>query len=183
MLNKLFLWIALTIGFSSLFYLNEEANAQQVPNIIFKITNASAESSDNYKFLLNITNMTTNKQICKSGDCLIQIIKFDDMGLSTATVSLPTPGIQNMHSGVDFRLHDTAYNNMSEIKREFQERWSVWGNCEIGEIEETVFVCGHDTYDTITLSNKLQDIELMLPLVYGKYDPESDIMEFAANFQ
>jgi hypothetical protein len=69
---------------------------------------------------------------------------------------------------------------MPEMKREFQERWSIWGNCEIGEI---VFVCGHDTYDTIILSNKLQDIELMLPLVYGKYDPESDIIEFAANFQ
>ena len=93
--------------------------------------------------------MTTNKQICKSGDCLIEIIKFDDNGLSTATVSLPTPGIQNMHSGVDFRLLDTAYNNMSEIQREFQERWKVWGNCGIEDIKETTFICGKDTYDTL----------------------------------
>ena len=162
--------VILTIGFFSLFYLNDEANAQQVPpDIIFKITNASTESLDDHEFILSINNnMTTNKQICKSEDCLIEIIKFHDNGLNTATVSLPTPGIQNMHSGVDFRLHDTAYNNMSEMKRDFQERWKVWGNCGIEEIKETTFICGKDTYDTITLSNELQDIELMLPLVYGK---------------
>jgi hypothetical protein len=141
MLDKLFLIVILTIGLFSLFYSNEEANAQ-VPDIIFKITNASSESLDDHNFILNINNITTNKQICKSDDCSIEIIKFHDNGLSTATVSLPTPGIQNMHSGVDFRLVDTAYNNMSEIQREFQERWKVWGNCGIEDIikETTLFV-------------------------------------------
>jgi hypothetical protein len=43
-------------------------------------------------------------------------------------------------------------------------------------VEKTLMIQLH-------LSNELQDIELMLPLVYGKYDPESDIMVFAANFQ
>lgn len=173
--------IIATMIFSSLSYYYD-VKAQQVPDIVFKITNASAESLDDHKFILSINNMTTNKEICKSGDCLIEIIEVDDNGLSTASVSLPTPSIQNMHSGVDFRLHDTAYSNLSEIKRGFQERWSVWGNCDIEDILDTTFICGKDTYDTITLSNELQDIEIMLPLVYGKYNPESDIMIFAANF-
>jgi hypothetical protein len=46
-LKKLFLWIILTIGISSLFYLNEkETNAQQVPDIVFETTNASAQPFD-----------------------------------------------------------------------------------------------------------------------------------------
>ena len=165
---------------SSYYY---DVYAQQVsPDIVFKITNASAESSSDHKFILNITNLNTHKQVCVSGDCSIEIIIFNDNGLSTASVSLPTPGIQSMHSGVDFRLHDIAYNNMSEIKRGFQERWSIGGNCDIEDILDTTIICGKDTYDTITLSNEFQDIEISLPLVHGKYNPESDIIIFTANF-
>ena len=37
--------------------------------------------------------MTTNKQICKSGHCLIEITEFYDNGLNTSSVSLPTLGV------------------------------------------------------------------------------------------
>jgi len=40
--------------------------------------------------------MTKNKEICKLGDCLIEIIEFHDRGHPTGGVSLPTPGIQSM---------------------------------------------------------------------------------------
>ena len=83
-----------------------------------------------------------------------------------------------MNSGVDLRIHDSANQGMPEIKREFMERWSIWGNCVVNEIVDTVFVCGKDTYDTITLSNKLQDLELRFPLVNGTYDSKSDKMIF-----
>ena len=46
MLTKLFLSVILIVGLFSLFYSNEEANAQQVPDIVFKITKASDESLD-----------------------------------------------------------------------------------------------------------------------------------------
>ncbi len=82
MLDKLFLSVILTIGLS-LFYSKEEASAQ-VPDIVFETTNASAQS----------------------GDCLIEIIEFHDSGHPTGGVSLPTPGIQSMYSGVDIRIHD-----------------------------------------------------------------------------
>ena len=79
MLKKLFLWIILTIGISSLFYLNEkETNAQQVPDIVFETTNTSSQSFRDHDFILNINNMTKNNEICKSGDCLIEIIEFHD---------------------------------------------------------------------------------------------------------
>ena len=133
--------------------------------------------------IILINNMTKNKEICKSGDCLIEIIEFDDNGISTGLVSLPTPGVQSMNSGVDIRIHDAEYKNMSEIKRAFQERWNIWANCNIEDIQNIIFICGKDTYDTITLSNELQDIELQLPLVAGRYDPELDVMIFAANFK
>lgn len=96
MLDKLFLSVILTIGLS-LFYSNEEASAQ-VPDIVFETTNASAQTFSDHDFILNINNMTKNNEICKSGDCLIEIIEFHDSGHPTGGVSLPTPGIQSMYS-------------------------------------------------------------------------------------
>ena len=72
---------------------------------------------------------------------------------------------------------------MPETKREFMERWNIWGNCVVKEIVDTVFVCGKDIYDTITLSNKIQDLKLMLPQVNGTYDSKTNKMIFTVNFE
>ena len=182
MLDKLFLSVILTIGLS-LFYSNEEASAQ-VPDIVFETTNASAQSFSDHDFILNINNMTKNNEICKSGgDCLIEIIEFHDSGHPTGGVSLPTPGIQSMYSGVDIRIHDPIYKNMSGLEREYQERWRIWANCDIAEIKDTIFICGKNDYDKITISNDLQGIEVPLPLISGAYDPELNVVTFAANFK
>lgn len=61
--------------------------------------------------------MTKNNEICKSGDCLIEIIEFHDSSHPTGGVSLPTPGIQSMYSEVDIRIHDPIYKNMSGLER------------------------------------------------------------------
>ena len=128
--------------------------------------------------------MNKNKELCISGDCSFEIIKFHDSGHPTGGVSLPTPGIQSMYSGIDFRIHDTAYNNMSGLEREYQERWRIWVNCDIEEIKKdtAVFICGKNEYDKITISNDLQGIEIPLPLVSGIYDPKLDVMNVTANF-
>ena len=181
MLDKLFLSVILTIGLS-LFYSNEEASAQ-VPDIVFETTNASAQSFSDHDFILNINNMTKNNEICKSGDCLIEIIEFHDSGHPTGGVSLPTPGIQSMYSGVDIRIHDPIYKNMSGLEREYQERWRIWANCDIAEIKDTIFICGKDDYDKITISNDLQGIEVPLPLISAAYDPELNVVTFDANFK
>ncbi|HZL22964.1 MAG TPA: hypothetical protein VFC05_06540, partial [Nitrososphaeraceae archaeon] len=87
-MKKLFLWIILTIGISSLFYLNEkETNAQQVPDIVFETTNASAQPFDDHNFILNIDNLNKNKEICISRDCSFEIIKFHDSGHPAGGVS------------------------------------------------------------------------------------------------
>jgi len=181
MLDKFFLSVILTIGLS-LFYSNEEASAQ-VPDIVFETTNASAQSFSDHDFILNINNMTKNNEICKSGDCLIEIIEFHDSGHPTGGVSLPTPGIQSMYSGVDIRIHDPIYKNMSGLEREYQERWRIWANCDIAEIKDTIFICGKNDYDKITISNDLQGIEVPLPLISGAYDPKLNVVTFAANFK
>ena len=64
-MDKLFLSVILTIGLS-LFYSNEEASAQ-VPDIVFETINASAQSFSDHDFILDINNMTKNKEICQSG--------------------------------------------------------------------------------------------------------------------
>jgi hypothetical protein len=182
LINLVFFIVITTIGiFSFSFYLQQEIQAQ-APDIVFKITNASSQSIDDHKFIIDINNITTNKEICKSGNCSIEIIKLNEYGVSTSNIFLPTTDIQNMHAGVDFRLHDTAYNNLSETERSSQERWNIWGNCAIENIQNTPFICGKDISDTITLSNQIQGTDTILPLVHGKYDPESDIMIFTANF-
>jgi hypothetical protein len=172
----------LTIIITIIIFSYYNANGEQSPDIFFKVNNASSQSVDDHEIIIKINNMPTNKEICKSGDCSIEIIKFNEYGVSTANIFLPTPGIQDMHSGVDFRLHDTAYNNLSETERSLQERWNIWGNCAFENIQDTEFICEKDTSDTITLSNQVQDINLILPLIFGKYDPKSDIMIFTANF-
>ena len=180
---KVFLAIILVIGTIILSISNVYAQKESIPDVIFVTTNSTAESFSEHEFNITINNITSHKGICKSKECTVEVIKLSDNGLSTGIVSPPDPTTQSMNSGVDIRIHDAGNNGMPEMKREFQERWSIWGNCEIGEIEETVFVCGHDTYDTITLSNKLQDIELMLPLTEGKYDTITDKIIFTANFK
>lgn len=182
-MNNLIFFIVITIIgiFSSSLYLKQEIEAQ-TPDIVFKVTNASSQSIDDHEFIININNIATNKEICKSGNCSIGIIKFNEYGVSTSNIFLPTQSIQNMHSGVDFRLHDTAYNNLSETERSSQERWNIWGNCAIENIKDTPFVCGKDISDTITLSNQVQGINIILPLVHGKYDPKLDVLIFTANF-
>jgi hypothetical protein len=149
-LNILTLFIILTIIgiFLSLFYLQQEIQAQ-TPDIVFETTNASAQPFDDHNFIININNLNKNKELCISGDCSFEIIKFHDSGHPTGGVSLPTPGIQSMYSGVDFRIHDTAYNNMSGLEREYQERWRIWANCDIEEIKKdtAVFICGKNEYD------------------------------------
>ena len=184
MLKKLFLWIILTIGISSLFYLNEkETNAQQVPDIIFETTNASAQSFSDHDFILNINNMTKNNEICISRDCSFEIIEFHDSGHPTGGVSVPTPGIQSMYSGVDFRLHDTVYKNMSGLEREYQERWRIWANCDTKEIKkDEISICVKNEYDKITILNDFQGIEIPLSLVSGTYDPKLNVIKFTANF-
>ena len=129
--------------------------------------------------------MTKNNEICKSGDCLIEIIEFNISGHPTGAggVSLPTPGIQSMYSGVDIRIHDPIYNNMSGLEREYQERWRIWTNCDIAEIKDTIFIFGKNDYDKIAISNDLQGIEVQLPLISGAYDPELNVVTFAANFK
>ena len=94
----------------------------QTPDIVFETTNASAQPFDNHNFVININNLNKNKELCISGDCSFEIIKFHDSGHPTGGVSLQTAGIQSMYSGIDFRIHDTAYNNMSGLEREYQER-------------------------------------------------------------
>ena len=180
MLDKFFLSVILTIGLS-LFYSNEEASAR-VPDIVFETTNASAQSFSDHDFILNINNMTKNNEICKSGDCLIEIIEFHDSGHPTGDVSLSTPVIQSMYSGVDIRIHDLIYKNMSGLEREYQERWRIWANCD-AEIKDTILICGKNDYNKITISNDLQDIEVSLPLISGAYDPELNVVTFATNFK
>ena len=115
--------VILTIGISSLFYLNEkETNAQQVLDIVFETTNASAQPFDDHNFILNSDNLNKNKEICISRDCSFEIIKFHDSGHPVGGVSVPTPEIQSMYSGVDFRIYDSVYKNMSGLEREYQER-------------------------------------------------------------
>jgi hypothetical protein len=67
--------------FSSLFYSQQQIHAQQsqqTSDIVFETTNASAQSFSDHDFILNINNVTKNNEICKSGDCLIEIIEFHD---------------------------------------------------------------------------------------------------------
>jgi hypothetical protein len=172
----------LTMIISIILFYYDNANGEQSPDIFFKVSNASSQSVDDHEITIDINNMTTNKEICKSGDCSIEIIKFNEYGVSTANIFLPTPGIQDMHSGVDFRLHDKAYNDLSKTERSLQERWNIWGNCAFENIKNTDFICGKDISDTITLSNQAQGINIILPLIFGKYDLESDMMIFTANF-
>jgi hypothetical protein len=183
-LKKLFLWIILTIGISLLFYLNEnEANAQQVPDIVFETTNASAQPFDDHNFILNIDNLNKNKEICISRDCSFEIIKFHDSGHPAGGVSVPTPEIQSMYSGVDFRIYDTVYKNMSGLEREYQERWRIWANCDTKEIKkDEISICVKNEYDKITILNDFQGIEIPLSLVSGTYDPKSNVIKFTANF-
>jgi hypothetical protein len=173
--------------FAASFYSQQEIHAQQslqqTPDIVFKITNASSQSIDNQEFIININNLATNKEICKSGNCSIEIIKFNEYGVSTSNIFLPTQSIQNMHSGIDFRLNDSSYNNLSETEKSSQERWNIWGNCAIENIQDTSVICGKDISDTITLSNQVQGINIILPLVNGEYNPQSDVMIFTANFR
>jgi hypothetical protein len=185
--NLIFFIVITTIGiFSSSFYLQQEIQAQ-TPDIVFKITNASFYSIDDHEFIIDINNIATNKEFCKSGNCSIEIIKFDEDGVNTSTTFLATPeartkDVQVMSSGVDFRLHDTAYNNLSETERSSQERWHISGNCYIENIQDPAFTCEKGYSDTILLSNEVQGSHIILPLVHGKYDPESDILIFTANF-
>jgi hypothetical protein len=126
--------------------------------------------------------MTKNNEICNSRDCLIEIIQFHDSGHPTGGVSLPTPGIQSMYSRVDIRIHYPIYKNMSGLEREYQEMENL-GYCDIAEIKDTIFICGKNDYDKITISNDLQGIEVPLPLISGAYDPKLNVVTFAANFK
>jgi hypothetical protein len=177
--------------FSSSFYLQQEIQAQQqslqqIPDIVFETTNATAQPFDNHNFVININNLNKNKELCISGDCSFDIIKFHDSGHPTGGVSLPNPGIQSMYSGVDFRIHDTAYNNMSDLEREYQERWRIWANCDIEEIKNkdttAVSTCVKNEYDKITILNDFQGIEIPLSIVSGTYDPKLNVIKFTANF-
>ncbi len=73
---------------------------------------------------------------------------------------------------------------MSGLEREYQERWRIWANCDIEGTQKdtTVFVCGTNEYDKITISNDMQGIEIQLQLVSGTYDPKLDVLNFTANF-
>jgi len=71
---------------------------------------------------------------------------------------------------------------MSGLEREYQERWRIWDNCDIAEIKDTIFICGKNDYDKITISNDLQGIEVLLPLISRAYDPELNVVTFTANF-
>jgi hypothetical protein len=130
--------------------------------------------------------LNKNKEICTSGDCSFEIIKFHDSGHPTGGIGLPTPEIQSMYSGVDFRIHDIAYNNMSDLEREYQQRRKIWANCDIEEIKKdtttAVFICGKNEYDKITISNDWQGIGIPLSLVSGTYDPKLDVINYTANF-
>jgi hypothetical protein len=178
--------------FSSSFYLQQEIQAQQqslhqTPNIVFETTNATAQPFDNHNFIININDLNKNKEICISGDCSFEIIKFHDSGHPAGGVSVPTPEIQSMYSGVDFRIHDIAYNNMSELEREYQERWRIWANCDTQEIQNkdtttAVSTCVKNEYDKITILNDFQGIEIPLSIVSGIYDPKSNVIKFTANF-
>lgn len=51
--------------------------------------------------------------------------------------------------------------------------------CLIDDIKDMTFICAKDTNDNkITLSNEFQDIEMQLPLLYGIFNTELDIMVF-----
>lgn len=181
MIISIFLSIVIAIGFSLSFYSNEEIHAQ-TPDIVFETTNASAPSFGDHNFTLSFNNMPKN-EMCKSGECLLEIIKFHDSGHPAGGVSLPTPGIQSMYSGVDVRINDSVYKNMSDLEREYQERWTIWASCDIEEIKNTVFICGKNTYDTITFSNDFRGIEMPFPLTTGIYDSELNVMKFTSNFK
>jgi len=163
---------------------------QEQADIVFVTTNANASSFDDMGFNVTIGNGNDNdnnaskNSVCKP-NCQIEVIKFitPDSGLSTGIVVTPNPNTQNMYANVDIRIRDSANDGMSETKREYQERWSIFANCNIKEIQDTVFLCGNDTLDTITLTNKLLDKELVLPLISGKYDTKTDTMTFTANFE
>ena len=92
-----------------------------------------------------------------------------------------------MYSGVDFRIHDTIYNNMSDLEREYQERWRIWANCDTEKIQNkenttAVSTCVKNEYDKITILNDYQGIEIPLSIVSGTYDPKSNVIKFTANF-
>jgi hypothetical protein len=178
---SIFSSIILTIGFSILFYSNDGIHAQSA-DIVFVTTNASTQSFGEHNFTVIFNNLPQN-EMCKSKDCLLEIIKFHDSGHPAGGVSLPTPEIQSMYSGVDVRIHDLVYQNMSDLEREYQERWTIWANCDIEEIKDTIFVCGKNTFDTITLSNDFRGIEMSFPLITGTYDPGSNVMKFTSNFK
>jgi hypothetical protein len=130
--------------------------------------------------------LNKNKELCISGECSFEIIKFHDSGHPAGGVSVPTPEIQSMYSGVDFRIHDVAYNNMTELEREYQERWRIWANCDIEEIKKdttiAVFTCEKNEYYKTTILNDFQGIEIPLSIVSGIYDPKLDVIKFTANF-
>jgi hypothetical protein len=178
----IFVIVINTIGIFSLSY-SQEIQAQTL-DIIFETTNASVQSFNDNNFIVNFNNLNENKEICISGDCSFEIIKFHDSGHPTGGIGLPTPEIQSMYSGVDIRIQDAAYNNMSELERDYQERWRIWANCDIEGTQKdtTVFVCGTNEYDKITISNDMQGIEIQLQLVSGTYDPKLDVLNFTANF-
>jgi len=156
---------------------------KQTADIIFLTPNASAKSFDEHQFNITISDMAFKKKLCKSANCSIEIIKLNDNGLPTGLVLNPEPSTQHMNSGVDIRIHDAVNDGTSETERAFKERWNIWANCDIKGIEKGAFVCGHDTFDTITLSNKILGTELMLPLIDGRYNQNTDTMKFTANFK
>jgi len=164
-----------------IFFLSNAYGERQTPDIIFLTTNASAKSSDEHQFNVTISDMGFKKKLCKSANCSIEIVKVSDNSLPNSLVITPEPSTQNMNSGVDIRIHDAANDGMSETERAFKERWNIWANCGIKGIEKGAFVCGHDTFDTITLSNKILGTELMVPLIDGHYDQNTDTMKFTAN--
>ena len=67
--------------------------------------------------------MTKNKEICKSEDCLIEIIEFHDSGHPTGGVSLPTPGIQSCSQEwiLEFMTRSIKYvRSRNRISREME---------------------------------------------------------------
>ena len=66
---------------------------------------------------------------------------------------------------------------------EYQERWRIWANCDIAKIKDTIFICGKNDYDKIIISNDLQGIKVLLPLISRACDPELNVVTFAANFK
>ena len=76
----------------------QETNGQK-EDIVFETDNTNAKPFDKIEFIVNINDMATNKKVCQSGNCTIEVIEMIGNIIPTGLVMTPNPVTQRMNSG------------------------------------------------------------------------------------